>query len=251
MAADVLVVSIPVSPYVEVARWALERLGVPYREEAHAPFLHLPAALRNRGGTAVPVVRAPGVTFADVRPLLEHYGSQGPPERRLYPDDPDAATEVRELVGSFHDGVGVSVRAWAYAHMLPERATTTRLWSTGAPAAERWVVRVAYPLLASWMARALKLTPRTAETALREVEAAFDQVEKLLADGRRYLTGDRFTAADLVFAAVVGPAVLPEGCGGPLPTPDELPPQMREEHSRLREREAAAFALRLYREDRR
>ena len=251
MTRGVLVVSIPVSPYVEVARWALERAGVAYQEEAHAPFLHLLAARRNGGGTSVPVVRAPGVAFADVRPLLAHYGRQGRPERRLYPEGPDEAAEVDGLVSLFHDGVGVSVRAWAYAHMLPLRDVTARLWSTGAPPLERRVVGLAYPVLARFMARALALTPRSTETALAETHAAFDHVEKLLADGRRYLTGDRFTAADLAFAALVGPAVLPEGCGGPLPAPGELPAQMRQEHERLRAREAGAFALRLYRDDRR
>lgn len=247
--SPVVLVSIPVSPYVEVARWVLDRLGIAYREEGHAPFLHLPAALRRRGGADVPVLAAPGMALTNARIILEHYGFRGP--QPLLPPASDAQAEVEQLVTLFYDDMGVAVRAWAYAQMLPERASTSRVWSTGAPAFEAFVVRKTYPLLAAWMGRALAITPRTVDEMLTRIDAAFDAVEVRLADGRRHLTGDRFTAADLVFAALVGPAVLPEGYGGPLPTVDELPPRMRADHERLLARPAGEYALRLYREHRR
>ena len=43
---------------------------------------------------------------------------------------------------------------------------------------------------------------RVAWDALREV---FQQVDERLADGRQFLVGDRFTAADLTFAALASP----------------------------------------------
>lgn len=244
-----VLVSIPVSPYVEVARWVLDRLGIAYREEGHAPFLHLPAALRRRGGADVPVLAAPGMVLTNARAVLEHYGFRGP--QPLYPGSADELAEVEQLVTLFYDDMGVAVRAWAYAQMLPERASTARVWTTGAPAFEAFAVRKTYPLLAAWMGQALALTPRTVDEMLPRIDAAFDEVEARLGDGRRHLTGDRFTAADLVFAALVGPAVLPAGCGGPLPAADELPSRMRTDHERLLARPAGAYALRLYREERR
>jgi len=246
----VLIVSIPVSPYVEVARWVLDRLGVAYHEQRHAPFLHLPAALRHKGGVTVPVLSAPNLSLTDARAVLEHYGFRGGTERRLYPDAPEERTEVDRLVTLFYDGMGVAVRAWAYAYMLPERGATAGLWAKGAPPAEQFVVRWTYPLLAAWMRKALRIGPDTTRKAVVQIDAAFDQVEALLSDGRRHLVGDRLTAADIVFAALVGPAVLPENYGGPLPTRSELPAPMCADHDRLRDRAAGAYALRLYREDR-
>ena len=50
-----------------------------------------------------------------------------------------------------------------------------------------------------------------------------DRVAGLLSDGRPYLCGERFTAADLTFAALSAPLVMPPGYGVPLPQPEILP----------------------------
>ena len=48
-----------------------------------------------------------------------------------------------------------------------------------------------------------------------------DFVADLLADGRPYLCGERFGAADLTFAALSAAAIVPPIYGTPLPQPDE------------------------------
>ncbi len=246
----VLMVSVPVSPYCELARWVLDRLGVAYVEQCHAPFLHLPAALRHGGRSEIPVLSVPGASMKNAREVLQHYERHCAPELRLYPDERGDRAETERLVDLFYDDLGVAVRAWAYAEMLPVRAVTADLWTAGAPGIERLAVRYGYPVLAVLMRRALRITPATYRQALAEVERGFDQVEALLSDGRRHLVGDAFSAADLTFAALTGPAVLPTGYGGPLPTSQELPAGMAADHERLRNGVAGAFALRLYQEDR-
>ena len=70
------------------------------------------------------------------------------------------------------------------------------------------------------------------------------------ADYRRFLLGDGFTAADLTFAALAAPMLLPSGYGSPLPPPDAMPPVMAQEVYRLRAHPAGQFADRLYAEER-
>lgn len=82
-----LMVSVPVSPYCELARWVLDRLGVAYLEQCHAPFLHLPAARRRGGGSEIPVLSVPGTSMKNAREVLQHYERHCPPELRLYPED--------------------------------------------------------------------------------------------------------------------------------------------------------------------
>lgn len=55
------------------------------------------------------------------------------------------------------------------------------------------------------------------------VEETWDEVEKLLSDGRMYLFGDTFGAADLTMCAMSAPEFLPPEYGHPLPELTEIP----------------------------
>ena len=46
--APAILITIPLSHYCEKARWALDRVALPYREEPHAPLLHRLATKRLR-----------------------------------------------------------------------------------------------------------------------------------------------------------------------------------------------------------
>jgi glutathione S-transferase len=87
--------------------------------------------------------------------------------------------------------------------------------------------------------------------SLAEVRAVYDSVGERLADGRPYLMGDSFTAADLTFAALSAPLVLPPEYGVPLPRVEELPERMGRVVRELRAHPAGAHALEMYRTERR
>jgi glutathione S-transferase len=78
-----------------------------------------------------------------------------------------------------------------------------------------------------------------------------DFVAELLADGRPHLCGDRFSAADLTFAALSASVVVPPIYGVPLPQPDVLPPEMAAFVERIRDHPAGRYALGLFTERRR
>jgi glutathione S-transferase len=83
------------------------------------------------------------------------------------------------------------------------------------------------------------------------VREVFDSVGERLSDGRRFLVGDRFSAADLTFAALSAPMIVPPEYGVPLPQPDELPAAMAGVVRELRSHPAGQFALDMYRRERR
>jgi glutathione S-transferase len=126
----------------------------------------------------------------------------------------------------------------------------TSLWSRGVPRLEALVLRVIAPVVRRLVRAAYKITPQSAQRSLDHVRGVFRHVEEQLSDGRRFLTGERFTAADLTFAALAAPVLLPGECRAVQPALDDLPPAMREEVLRLRNTVGGQFALRLFSQER-
>ena len=83
------------------------------------------------------------------------------------------------------------------------------------------------------------------------MRATFDAVAARLADGRPFLMGDRFSAADLTFAALAAAVLVPPEYSVPLPQPDELPAAMAGVVRELRAHPAGAHALAMFRRERR
>ena len=98
--------------------------------------------------------------------------------------------------------------------------------------------------------RYLDVTDESVRAAVVRVDEEFDAVAELLSDGRRYLVGDRFSAADLAFAALAAPCIAPPVYGTPLPQPEDMHDEMRAAVLRWRAHPAGAFALRMFAEER-
>jgi glutathione S-transferase len=242
-------VTVPFSHYCEKARWGLDRAGVRYVEEGHAPVFHYPFTLLRGGGRTVPVLVTPDGVQAESGDILRWADRVAAPGRALYPTDPVARREVDALERRFDAELGTAARVWSYHHLLPHRAPALRLLGHGLPAAEAAALPLLLPVARRLIQHVLALSDASAAAALGRVDAIFTDVEQRLGSGRRYLVGDALSAADITFAALCMPVLgVPETR---LPfRPGDLPPVMEETIARLRRRPAGAFVTRLYREDR-
>jgi glutathione S-transferase len=243
-------ITIPISHFCEKARWGLDRAGVSYRERAHVQVFHRFAVKRAGGGLTAPVLVWDGRVLPDSSDILEALDSEAPPDRRLYPEDEGTAAEVRALEDDYDEGLGPEGRRWMYFEMRGRRRLATEYGLQGVPSWQRRSFPYLYPVATRIIDHVLEVTPETAAASEKAVNATFDQVAERLSDGRPYLCGERFTAADLTFAALAAPLVMPPEYGVTLPQPEVLPEPMASKVRALRAHPAGEHALRMFREER-
>ena len=236
-------ITIPISHYCEKARWALERARIPYRERAHLQVIHWFHVKRAGGGWTAPVLTCGSTVLresADIVAWADARAGLG-----LYPDG------AHELERDFDERLGPHGRRWMYDAIRGDTGLVQKYGVTGVPAWERRAVPVGFGMVAMVIDRYLKITPESAATSLRITRDVFDSVAERLSDGRSFLLGERFSAADLTFAALAAPVVVPPEYGVPLPRPDELPARMADVVRELRAHPAGQFALQMYGQERR
>lgn len=233
-------ITIPMSHFCEKARWAMDRSGVSYIEEVHAPLLSRLPAWRARAPGTVPVLIADEGVFGDSTDIL------GWVDRRV----PLYAADARELEDRFDTLLAPAARCLAFLHVGRDRKLSRKIALAGVPRWERAVATAVFGAAQAFLNRRYGVTEEGGPRWLMDLRTVFEEVGARLADGRRYLCGAGLSAADLTFAALAGPVLLPASAKPGLPTVDEVPEGYRSLVKELRATAAGRFALRLYAEDR-
>jgi glutathione S-transferase len=254
-------ITIRISHFNEKARWALDRCGHAYDEEAYLPMLHnlgtVPVWLRHRAGRvdklstrfSTPVLIAGDRVIADSSEIVAFASEQAiDPRLGLY-----AHPEARELEAHFSGRFGADTRRLAYWYLLPHRELLIDFGRKNVGRRQARAFEAGLLLLVPMLRKALAVDQTHAMRSRDNVLAEFERVGERLADGRPYLLGDRFSAADLSFAALGSIALMvgpDEGYGAWVPRPDQLSPEFAELAGSLRASEAGKFVLRLFAEER-
>ena len=244
-------VTIPISHYCEKARWALERAGLSYREERHVQGIHRIASRRAGGGGTTPVLVTPEGALGESEQILRWVDQRTPPDQRLFPSGPAERAEVERLCRRFDERLGPRGRRLMYVNMLAQRELMLRFNNQGVPRWEDRALRLGWPFGVRFVKRALGVRAGIEVEDEAVVWEELDFVAELLADGRKHLCGERFSAADLTFAALSASLIVPPVYGVPLPQPDVLPPDIAELIERVRAHPAGSYALAMFKEHRR
>lgn len=254
-------ITIRISHYNEKARWALDRFELPYDEQPWMPMLHYlgsgAALIPRRLGRAdpqssrlsTPILVTEDRTLSDSSDIVGFVSSHvGDPARSLY-----WSNEVVELDRHFSGRFGADTRRVAYHHLLAQRALLEELAhrNVGPLQARAWIALL--PLVRKGVTDGLQVHADKVARSRERIVAEFDSVSERLADGRRYLCGDRFSAADLSFAALGSIALLVqphEGYGAWLPSLEQSPRDYADFARQLRATRAGEFILRMFAEER-
>ncbi|HEY3020777.1 MAG TPA: glutathione S-transferase N-terminal domain-containing protein [Solirubrobacteraceae bacterium] len=233
-------ITIPISHYCEKARWALALGGIEYREERHVQGPSRIASKRAGGGGTTPVLVTPTGALSQSEDIVAYA------DPSLRQREPAVAEITRWLDGD----LGIAGRRLMYALVLQRPKVFLPFNNVGVPTWEARALKLAWPVFGPWAAHVMRIGPRTLEHDVAAVRRTFDTVAGWLADGRPYLFGEQFTAADLTFAALASPAVAPPEYSVPLPQPSATPTPAGKLILGYRAHPAGAFALRMFREKR-
>lgn len=237
-------VTIPFSHFCEKARWALDRGKVPYVEKGHLPLFAWLPALRAGGEKTVPSLVTAEGPITDSSEILRWVDrvSDEPP---LFPHD---VTDATMLEDELDRDLGPATRLLAYSFLLP--ALRDRVGHTRhVPRYEIALAKLTAPAVRLVMNRRLALDDTTVVRARSMIDEIFRALGDRLSDGRRYLAGDRFTAADLTLAALSTPVILPPQLADRIPM-DDLPGEMQTVVDAYRQTPVGRYVLRVYAEDR-
>lgn len=267
-------ITIPVSHYCEKTRWALARSQVLFVEECHMPPFHRFATrqigkrsksdpipqteqnmspinrfiVRQVGGQTVPVLITETAILRSSDEILNYIDAISPDELKLYPINPDDRQQVDELVHIFDSVLAPAVRLWAYSYIMSQSHLVQPLWCKNVPWFERLLFPVMFPWLRSNVTQMYDINDASIVAADESIGQIFEMVGSLLADGRSYLVGGRFTAADLAFVTLAAAVVLAPEYGIKLPEIGQLPDRMATRIEQFQQMPAGKFVLRLYQE---
>ncbi len=204
--------------------------------------------VRYVGGQTVPVLITETEVLKSSDEILDYIDAISPDELKLYPIDPDDRQQVDELVNIFDSVLAPAVRLWAYSYIMSQDLLVQPLWCQGVPWFERLLFPVVFPWMRATVFQMYSITDTSIQAAYESICQIFEMVGKLLADGRTYLVGDRFTAADLAFATLAAAVVLAPEYGIKLPELGQLPDLMATRIEQFQQMPAGKFVLRLYQE---
>ncbi|PIQ28356.1 glutathione S-transferase [bacterium (Candidatus Blackallbacteria) CG17_big_fil_post_rev_8_21_14_2_50_48_46] len=240
--------SINLSHYCEKVRWAFRRLNISYSEENHLPGFHLAANLARGGGRTTPCLFTSEGIIPDSTDILHWLDRQVEPEKRLFPDD-QTREQVEALENRFDLNLGPHTRRYVYFYLLQDKPLCLKLLRQKGPAHEKNMLPFVWPALTAIMRQSMNITYEASQISLMKMKSEFDFVDQRLSDGRPYLCGDRFSAADLSFAALGAPIVGPAEYSVKLPELDELPPALAETMREFRQRPSGQKILKWFKEE--
>ena len=249
-------ITIAPSHYCEKARWGLILAALPFTQQAHLPLLHVWAVKRAGGSRSTPTLVTGDGTLSDSSDILEWIQTHPHAAWKPYGDDGEVARQARAWEERCDEKLGPATRRYAYFHLLPQSKLAKACLSHGVSRAQARLLPGLWPMMRGLMRRSMRIDRAGAARSRAVVDRVFDAVGTALASrqgdaeqlpGRdRFLCGRSFTAADLSFATLAAPLLLPEHYGAALPALESLPAELQSEIVDLRAHPAGQFAMRIY-----
>lgn len=201
MAEPTLVV-LPVSPWSERARWALDHHRIPYRVVEHAPFIG-ERRLRRLTGPGPARATVPLLITGEERltesTAIARWADRHGSGATLFPEGQDAELERWCTIADQSSSAG---RALVTAALLRDPAALDETHPRQIPRFVRPLLRPLTRHGTRWFAKKYALDVEDTSAAEAQLRASLDLLRQALASGGPYLLGT-FSYADVTMATVL------------------------------------------------
>lgn len=238
-------ITINISHYCEKVRWALDYINVEYTEEHHAPPFHR-IYTRKYGGTTVPILVTENKNFCDSTEIIKYLNTIASKDKKLYPDDIKLCSEVEELEELFDSQLGVATRCLGYYFALKNYYKIPLTWAKGASWQEKIGCIILSPMTIKIVSDTYQVNESQKNIALQKIKNIFSLVDEKLAPDKKYLVGDKISAADISFAALAAPLLRPKNHPMYSSQSGNISQEMIDIVKDLRKTRSGKFALNLY-----
>jgi len=246
-----VLITFPPSIDSETTRFVIDHYGIEFQECRHTLLFSFFATLWHGQTFKIPLFYSDSFKLVGPRAIADYLDPRSSPDRKLLPTNPTELGQVDSDWTLFNLTLGFATADFAYYYLLPYRNRMIRPLTEGVPAFERRAVESAYPLFAGLLRVLLQLSLSKAQQSLAQIRTIFESVDARLSDGRQFLVGGHLSLSDVAFAVAAAPVLLPPAYGGPMPSFEEMPPEVQTVVTEMRSHPAGEFGLRIYREYRR
>lgn len=211
-----------ISHFCEKARWAMDRSGIEYKLKFMAPGVHAQKATKlGLDKTSVPFLQTEDGILQGSPQIIDWIDANlEDTTLNLTPNE-----ECRSLEQRLDDKIGIHIRRYYYSEaMLDCPETVKPIFKIGIPFHHKLLVDSIWSKVPAMMAKSMDLGPEQHLQSRAIVDSEMDWLDKRLGDGRAYLTGDKFSRADLAAASLLAPLVSP--AQHPTYTELALPPRV-------------------------
>jgi glutathione S-transferase len=193
-----------ISHYCEKARWALDWHGVEYDEVSWPPVVHMILARRmGAKKTTVPILLVGDTPIQDSSEIIDwaEQNSVGRKPSLAAKGDLNEAIMIEQRVNNV---IGVQARRHLYAETISHHDQIVKpAFFMNTASSHRLLGNLMWPFTRQIIKKMYDAGTESAPDSRAKLEAELDWLDAKLADGRRFLIGDRFSRVDLTAASIL------------------------------------------------
>lgn len=234
-----------ISHFCEKARWTLDYFDMGYGVSYLAPGLHVVFSKKLKlPATTLPILIANGEVVQGSSQIIDWAEKQNPEsEKSLVPSsDIEKCNEIEKRL----DGIaGIHVRRMYYSEALISCPDKVRqVFSNDLTFLNKMALRGSWKIVRKLMIEGMDLGPEQREESKSILEDELDWLDGMLSDGRQYLSGDKFSRADLTAASLLSPLAVPKE--HPVYRSETMPPQMASDQKLWHDRPSIKWVRSMY-----